>query len=345
MDAGQWLAKISDGKYTRIWTPLDEDALYVDDNSGQTWGVDMLSRGTRESVFICLRLALVNSYIKRGVRLPLILDDVLVNCDSNRAKHGVTMLRDFAAQGTQVFFFTCHSHLASSFESAGADVRELTLRENVVAPDIQRFSITSSKEHDEIVTRLESSRTTVNDKRNVAINSEVDCGDGESSDTQDTPVPYVDQHIENVPMSLLGEEHVAVSTTDTDIGITQTEEMTITTKKDVDLLSTEQEIAVVDRLVETVAGEMDQIDARPDTKSHGDGPEFSNMDIGDLVERAMEESHNEAVEEVFDEIEIIDEDDFEMDSLAGDVQDAPNTQWQEEAGDDDEIDGEDELAA
>ncbi|MBT4692276.1 MAG: AAA family ATPase, partial [Planctomycetaceae bacterium] len=140
VDAGQCLTKMSGGKYTRIWTPLDEDALYVDDASGQTWRIDVLSRGTRESVFICLRLALVNSYTKRGVCLPLILDDVLVNCDSLRAKHGVAMLKEFAEQGTQVFFFTCHNHLTEQFSEANADVRELTLREDVVAPDIHRFS-------------------------------------------------------------------------------------------------------------------------------------------------------------------------------------------------------------
>ncbi|MBT6849193.1 MAG: AAA family ATPase, partial [Planctomycetaceae bacterium] len=161
IDAGQWLAKISNGKYTRIWTPLDEDALYVDDASGQTWGIDMLSRGTRESVFICLRLALVNSYTSRGVRLPLILDDVLVNCDANRAKHGVAMLRDFAAQGTQVFFFTCHKHLTAKFESANADVRELTLRDDVVAPGIERFSSLSTESVRERVVVQGSSLETV----------------------------------------------------------------------------------------------------------------------------------------------------------------------------------------
>ncbi len=50
------------------------------------------------------------------------------------------MLKEFAEQGTQVFFFTCHNHLTEQFSEANADVRELTLREDVVAPDIHRFS-------------------------------------------------------------------------------------------------------------------------------------------------------------------------------------------------------------
>ncbi|MEC7566968.1 MAG: AAA family ATPase [Planctomycetota bacterium] len=140
IDASKWLEKMSAGKYVRIWTPLDEDALYIDGADGQTWGLETLSRGTRESVFICLRLALVNSYAKNGVQLPLILDDVLVNCDTDRAEHAVSMLTDFASDGPQVFFFTCHQHLAEYFGAAGADVRSLEIPEVIIAPAIQRSS-------------------------------------------------------------------------------------------------------------------------------------------------------------------------------------------------------------
>ncbi len=344
VDAGQWLAKISDGKYTRIWTPLDEDALYVDDSSGQTWGVDMLSRGTRESVFICLRLALVNSYIKRGVRLPLILDDVLVNCDSTRAKHGVTMLRDFAAQGTQVFFFTCHSHLASSFESADADVRELTLRDNVVAPDIKRYSITSTKELD-IGASAQESRTTVDEQRDVVVDTERDSVIFENSYSPDIPERHV-VPANGLPHKLRpDEEPGAHLTTEENVDAISTEDRDTEAVDDDKILSTEQEIAVVDRLVEAVAGEMDQIESRPDSKLATNDLEPAIMDIGELVERALEDSRKQTDQEEFDEIEIIDEDDYEVYALDGDELDAEIVDRQEEVWDEDDTENEDDLAA
>ncbi len=345
VDAGQWLDKISDGKYTRIWTPLDEDALYVDDSSGQTWGVDMLSRGTRESVFICLRLALVNSYIKRGVRLPLILDDVLVNCDSTRAKHGVTMLRDFAAQGAQVFFFTCHSHLAGDFESAGADVRELALRDNVVAPDIPRFKITSTPNRNDIVADAQSSGATSEEEDVVVSDTEGDSVIGETSGLQSLPEQNEDEEIAVVHNVVPDEEAISHLTTAENMDGIVSEEHVTEAVGDDQLLSTEQEIAVVDRLVEAVAGEMDQIEHRADSKSSTNDPEPAIMDIGDLVERAIEESRKEEYEEEYDEIEIIEEDDYDMNTIEGDDPDAELVDWQGEVWDEDDIDDEDDLAA
>ena len=345
VDAGQWLAKISDGKYLRIWTPLDEDALYVDDSSGQTWGVDMFSRGTRESVFICLRLALVNSYIKRGVRLPLILDDVLVNCDSTRAKHGVTMLRDFAAQGTQVLFFTCHSHLASDFEAADADVRELTLRDHVVAPDIQRFSNTSTHNLDDIVADAQLSRATDDEQNIVVSDTSRDSVIRENSDVQDPSEQKVDEEIGLVHNLLPVEEPISRLTTEEDTDAIATDVDDTEAVDDDEDLSTEEEIAVVDRLVEAVAEEMDQVEPRADSESTTDEPEPAIMDIGDLVERAIEQSRNQADEEEYDEIEIIEEDDDEMNTLDGDDSDAEIVDWQEEVWDEDDIEEGDDLAA
>ena len=85
----------------------------------------MLSRGTREQLFLALRLALVASYARRGVVLPLVLDDVLVNFDVGRAKAAALVLRDFARQGYQVLIFTCHEHISKLFKNIKADVRQL----------------------------------------------------------------------------------------------------------------------------------------------------------------------------------------------------------------------------
>jgi hypothetical protein len=99
--------------------------LRVDDDQGRCLGVEQLSTGTREQLLLALRLALVGSFARRGVSLPLVLDDVLVNFDVSRAKCAARVLYDFARRGHQVFVFTCHQHIARLFGNVKADVRHL----------------------------------------------------------------------------------------------------------------------------------------------------------------------------------------------------------------------------
>ncbi|MDA7977738.1 MAG: AAA family ATPase [Pirellulales bacterium] len=114
-EASGYFRTITQGAYVRVWTPLDEDVLYVENDCDETIPLDQLSGGTREQLFLCLRLALVSGYAKRGIRLPIILDDVLVNFDARRARATTEVLRDFAERGHQVFLFTCHEHIARMF--------------------------------------------------------------------------------------------------------------------------------------------------------------------------------------------------------------------------------------
>ena len=139
-DASQWLEEITAGRYVRLWTPLGEDLLYVDDAMGQSWVIDTLSRGTRESVYLSLRLALVRSYQQDGVSLPLILDDVFVNLDFSRLKTAISAIKRFSVEVGQVLFFTCHAHIATLFEEMDADIRPIERPEEIRAPDLPRLA-------------------------------------------------------------------------------------------------------------------------------------------------------------------------------------------------------------
>ena len=47
-EASRYMAKFTSGQYKRIWTPLSNDILLVDNAAGESLPVDVLSRGTRE---------------------------------------------------------------------------------------------------------------------------------------------------------------------------------------------------------------------------------------------------------------------------------------------------------
>ena len=127
-DASEHLNRLTSGTYPRVWTPLGERRLLVDDANGRPLSPEVLSEGTREQLFLSLRLALVARYAERGVRLPLVLDDVLVNFDADRAKSAVHVLRDFAKSGHQVLLFTCHDHIVKAFKAAKVETRALPMR-------------------------------------------------------------------------------------------------------------------------------------------------------------------------------------------------------------------------
>jgi len=133
-DASTYLKKLTGGRYTRVWTPLGAHELRVDDQDGRNLRVEMLSSGTREQLFLALRLALASAFARRGIELPLVLDDVLVNFDVIRSRAAALVLRDFAKRGHQVLLFTCHEHIAKLFRNVKADVRNLPDRAGAVEP-------------------------------------------------------------------------------------------------------------------------------------------------------------------------------------------------------------------
>ena len=124
-EASGYLERLTEGKYTRIWTPFGESSLCVDLHDGSSMTMEKLSRGTREQVFLSLRFALAAAYGRRGCRLPIILDDVFVNFDTFRAKAAADLIKDLASLGNQLLVFTCHEHIRDMFRDIGVDVREL----------------------------------------------------------------------------------------------------------------------------------------------------------------------------------------------------------------------------
>ena len=130
-EASSYLKRLTTGRYQRIWTPFGESALCVDDQQGQARRVEALSRGTREQVYLSLRLALASAYSRRGAGLPLILDDVFVNFDAERARAAAETVCDFAAAGHQVLVFTCHDHIRDEFRALDVDIRCLPKPEDV----------------------------------------------------------------------------------------------------------------------------------------------------------------------------------------------------------------------
>jgi uncharacterized protein YhaN len=73
-------------------------------------GVEAMSEGTADQLYLALRLAGIESYLDRNEPIPFIVDDILIKFDNDRS---VATLRALArlSRRAQVIFFTHHQHL------------------------------------------------------------------------------------------------------------------------------------------------------------------------------------------------------------------------------------------
>jgi uncharacterized protein YhaN len=72
--------------------------------------VEGLSDGSRDQLYLALRLAALDRYLEEHEPMPLILDDLLITFDDERAKAILPQLGSLAKR-TQIFLFTHHEHL------------------------------------------------------------------------------------------------------------------------------------------------------------------------------------------------------------------------------------------
>lgn len=114
-----FLQRLTLGKYHHLWTPLGRKQLFVDDDKGDSRPAERLSGGTREQLFLSIRLAMVKAFAKNDVELPMVLDDVTVNFDQERSEAAVETLLEFTRDGQQLLVFTSHLHYAQLFEKRG----------------------------------------------------------------------------------------------------------------------------------------------------------------------------------------------------------------------------------
>lgn len=132
--AGEHLRQITGDRYDRIDVGDARDkSFYL---SGPTEPLPRrvegsLSQGTREQVYLALRLAVVDHLDEGEERLPLVMDETLVNWDATRRDRAFDLLEQ-VARSRQVFFFTCHPAMAAEMEDRGAKV--LALNRNTGCP-------------------------------------------------------------------------------------------------------------------------------------------------------------------------------------------------------------------
>lgn len=111
--AQELFPRLTDSRYQGLRVDFgadDEAVLRCVRADGTPVDVEALSDGTRDQLYLALRVASLERFAVHNEPLPVVLDDILVHFDDPRARAALQVLAGLATR-TQVLFFTHHQHL------------------------------------------------------------------------------------------------------------------------------------------------------------------------------------------------------------------------------------------
>ncbi len=115
---------ITGQQYQYLYAPIGQQTIKVRDSIGRDKEPSQLSRGTREQLYLALRFGLIQEFGKHAEHLPVIVDEALVNFDSERASLAAGAFAELS-KTNQVLVFTCHRNIADIFANVGATVIDI----------------------------------------------------------------------------------------------------------------------------------------------------------------------------------------------------------------------------
>lgn len=112
--ASQLFAQLTREAFTSLRIDFDhkdrQTLLGIRAGAGSPVSPTGMSDGTRDQLYLALRLAWLHDWLDRHEPLPFVVDDLLIHFDDDRAGAALDVLADLS-QRTQVIFLTHHDHL------------------------------------------------------------------------------------------------------------------------------------------------------------------------------------------------------------------------------------------
>jgi uncharacterized protein YhaN len=110
--ASALFARLTLGSFERLSVDFEREPLKLQGRrpDGAMVDIDGMSEGTRDQLYLALRLAALEMHLGQAHVLPFIADDLFINYDDRRSRAGLEALGALSRQ-TQVLFLTHHDHL------------------------------------------------------------------------------------------------------------------------------------------------------------------------------------------------------------------------------------------
>ncbi len=123
------------GSFRKLRIDYDQmpPALLAYRSEGAPVKVEGLSDGTRDQLFLALRIAALELQAEQGEPVPFIADDLFINFDDERSKAGLRALWNLSAK-TQVIFLSHQEHLLPVVKSLFPQVNLLRLEVSEALP-------------------------------------------------------------------------------------------------------------------------------------------------------------------------------------------------------------------
>ena len=120
--ASEIFSDLTLGSYSKLIVDFESDPPTLEGRraDGRIVGVAGMSDGTRDQLYLALRLAALEMHISQGHALPFIADDLFINYDDERASAGLSALAKLS-EITQVIFLSHHKHLIPAIKKVFGD--------------------------------------------------------------------------------------------------------------------------------------------------------------------------------------------------------------------------------
>ncbi len=117
--ANSFFAQMTRGSFEGVRADFDDNGqpvlVGVRPGGKEVVGVEGMSEGTADQLYLVLRLAGLEEYLEQNEPIPFIVDDILIKFDDDRAAAALKALAQLSTK-TQVIFFTHHRHLVELAE-------------------------------------------------------------------------------------------------------------------------------------------------------------------------------------------------------------------------------------
>ncbi|MBK7000018.1 MAG: hypothetical protein IPH35_08635 [Rhodoferax sp.] len=110
--AGSIFNRLTLGSFERLSVDFEHEPLKLQGRrpNGTLVDIEGMSEGTRDQLYLSLRLAALDMHLGQAHAMPFIADDLFINYDDQRAKAGLHALGELSRK-TQVLFLTHHTHM------------------------------------------------------------------------------------------------------------------------------------------------------------------------------------------------------------------------------------------
>ncbi len=99
-----WLPRVTDGRYQHAIVNPETLAIQIRGEGGKWREAGLVSDGTREQVYLLLRMALAQRLTKKGEVSPLLFDEVTVQSDAQRTVLILELLHEMSSAGQVILF-------------------------------------------------------------------------------------------------------------------------------------------------------------------------------------------------------------------------------------------------